>query len=225
MNTITNNPTVKSPQQKRVKAASYIGSAVGIGAAVGGIYAMAKKGNPNLKFKNLKYGERDIILIGTGSIIGGLAGGLAADKNKENRVPKIREGIQQFFGSLLVPVGLVGVGEKLLEKSKFKMPQIKSAPKVVNRTLSALPKIGVTVAALITGMNVGNKIVNKINNKIFKQEVEYDVKPLDYLVHADDLCVGANIILKDSSLTGAVSKILPAAFILAGAKTGMEEKK
>lgn len=51
MNTITNNPTVKFPQQKGVKADFYIKSAVRIRAAVEGIYALTKNGNPNLKFK------------------------------------------------------------------------------------------------------------------------------------------------------------------------------
>ena len=212
--------------QKRVKTASYIGSAIGITTAVGGIYKSAQKGNPNLKFKNLTYAENDILKIGAGSILGGLTGGLLTDKNKENQKPKIKEAIQQFFGSLLCPLGVLAGAEKLLEKSKFKLPHIKTSSKLLNNTVTALPKITVTVGSLIAGMNIGNKLVNKINNKIFKENETHKVHASDYIVHTDDLCVGVNLILKDvKSISMITSKILPFAFILSGAKTGSQEKQ
>ena len=226
----TEQPSVNfAANKKEVKIASFIGSALGIAGAVAGIYSMAKKGNPAASFKNLTYGEKDIILIGAGSILGGLTGGLLADKQKENRVPKLREATQQFFGSLVCPISILAVAEKALEKSGFKLPQIKSASKfanVANTVLGALPKIAVTIGSLITGMELGNKIMNKVNNKIFKEEVKHDVHPSDYLVHTDDLCVAASLLLKDSkSLSAITSKALPLSFILAGAKTGMQTKE
>ena len=43
---------------------------------------MAKKGNPALTLKKLSYDEKDVLLIGAGSVLGGLAGGLIADREK-----------------------------------------------------------------------------------------------------------------------------------------------
>ena len=70
--------------RKKVVAASVAGSALGIATSVAGLYAMAKKGNPALALKNLAYQEKDVLLIGASSILGGLAGGLIADNDKEN---------------------------------------------------------------------------------------------------------------------------------------------
>ena len=99
--TIAQNDNIKNSNPKSVKKASYIGSALGIIGAVALAYTGAKKKNPNLSLKNLSYDEKEILMLGAGSIIGGLTGGLLADKNKENKVPKYREALQQFFGSLL----------------------------------------------------------------------------------------------------------------------------
>ncbi len=89
-----------------------------------------------------------------------------------------------------------------------------------------MPKIADTIGSLIAGMEIGNKIMNKVNNKIFNEEVKHEVHPSDYLVHTDDMCVAASLLLKDSkSLSAITSKALPLSFILAGAKAGMQEKE
>ncbi|MCD7878317.1 MAG: hypothetical protein LUG16_00105 [Candidatus Gastranaerophilales bacterium] len=213
--------------KKNVKKASIAGSAIGIGAAVAGIYAMAKKGNPSLKLKNISYEEKDVLLIGAASVLGGLAGGLAADKEKKNIKPKLREASQQFFGNMVCPIGLLAASNKFLDKTNFKLPQINSASKTakaVNTVLNVLPKAALTVASLVGGMEIGNKIMNNVNNKIFKEDVKHDVKPEDYLVHADDLCLTANMLLKNvKSVSAVTSKVLPATFIVAGSKTGMQQ--
>ena len=73
-------------------------------------------------------------------------------------------------------------------------------------------------------MEIGNKVVNKLNNKIFKEEVKHDVKAEDYLVHADDICITANMLLKDvKSITSVTSTLLPLSFIVSGSKTGMQQ--
>ena len=213
--------------KNKVKAASFIGSALGISAAVAYIYSMAKKGNPSMSLNKLTYEENDILLIGAGSILGGLTGGLITDKNKKNRNAKLREASQQFFGSLVCPISILAIANKGLEKSGFKLPQIQSASKLAkaaNTALAALPKVAVTICSLIAGMEIGNKIMNKINNRIFKEEVKHDVHASDYLVHADDLCIAANLLLKDAkSISNITSKALPFSFILAGTKTGTQE--
>lgn len=223
------NQSSKAENQKRVKTASILGSFLGILAAVGMVYSIAKNKNPEVTFKNLNYEEADVLLVGAGSVLGGLTGGLLADKNKENTIPKLREASQQFFGNMCFPIGLLAITTRLLEKSGFKLPQIQSTSKlaqIANVALNALPKVAVTILSLICGMEIGNKVMNKVNNKIFKEEVKHDVHAEDYLVHADDLCLAANLLLKDTkSISKVTSKILPFTFIVAGAKTGMQEKE
>lgn len=230
INSITSStqPNIKKRNKRKVTAAAIAGSAIGIAGAVAGVYSMAKKGNPAASLSHLSYSEKDALLIGAGSVIGGLTGGMLADDNKENITPKLREASQQFVGNMVFPLGTLAIGNKLLEKTQFKLPQINSSSKpakIVNGVLSVLPKVVVTVAALMGGMEAGNKVMNKVNNKIFKEEVKHDVKAEDYLVHADDICLTANMLLKDAKAISAItSKALPLSFIVSGAKTGMQQK-
>lgn len=223
------NPTTidKNQNRRNVKIASIAGSAVGIAGAVAGIYTMAKKGNPCVTLKNLSYNEKDVLLLGVGSIVGGLTGGLIADKDKNNKVPKLREASQQLVGCTAIPVGLLAVGNKILEKTNFKLPQLKSTSRpamAINGALAVLPKVAMTIGCLAGGMQIGNKLMNSINNKVFNEDVKHDVKPEDFLVHTDDLCLTANMVLKDIGPVSAItSKILPATFLVSGAKTGMSE--
>lgn len=222
-------PKVNKDTKKKVTVASVAGSAVGIAGTVAGIYTAAKKGNPNIKLSKLSYSELDAFLLGTSAIVGGLAGGLIADDNKENVTPKLREATQQLIGNTLLPIGILACANKLLEKSGIKMPQINSTSaiaKFANNALNILPKAVVTVASLMGGMEIGNKIVNKLNNKIFKEEVKHEVHPEDYLVHSDDLCLTLSMLFKDTkSISSITSKALPLTFLVSGAKTGMQQKE
>ncbi len=229
--TINSINSAQSPSninnKKKIKAGAIIGSAAGIAASVAGVYLHAKKGNPAASIKNLAYSEADVLLIGAGSVLGGLAGGVISDKKPENVKPKLREASQQFIGNMVFPIGTMALGHKLLDKANIKMPQIPSTSKIAqtaNTALKVLPKTVVTVASLMGGMEIGNKVMNKINNKVFKEEVHHDVKPEDYLVHADDICLTANMVLKDTKAISAVtSKVLPLTFLVSGAKTGIQQ--
>lgn len=215
--------------KKKVMAASIAGSAIGIGAAVAGVYTLAKKGNPALTFKNLTYEEKDVLMVGAGSVLGGLTGGLIADKDKENIKPKLRESSTQFFGNMVCPISLLALGNKLIDKYNIKLPKLNSANSManfINPILSVLPKVAMTIGALMGGMKIGNAIMNAVNNKIFNEKVQDKVEAEDYLVHADDLCLAANMLLKDApSISTVTSKILPATFIIAGSKSGMQQKE
>ena len=218
----------KNNNKKKVMAASIAGSAIGILGATAGVYALAKHKNPALTLSKITYDEKDALLIGLGSVVGGLTGGLLSDKNKDNTKMKLREASQQFVGNMVFPFGILAGANRLLDKSNFKMPQINSAStiaKAANHVLKVLPKIAVTIGSLVAGMEIGNFVINKINNKIFKENIKHDVKAEDYLVHADDICITANMLLKDvESLSKITSKILPASFILSGTKTGIQQK-
>lgn len=196
--------------RNRVKAASIIGSAIGIAAVAAAVYGIAKKGNPALKFKNISYEEKDALLIGVGSVAGGLAGGLISDKNKDNIKPKLREASQQIVGCMVFPFTFLYAGNRLLKSKNI---------------TGMIPKALTTVAALVSGMEIGNKVVNIFNDKIYKEKVKHDVHAEDYFVHTDDICITANMLLKDvPSLSSITSKLLPASFIISGSKTGMASK-
>lgn len=215
--------------RKKVVAASVAGSAIGIASTVAGLYSMAKKGNPALPLTKLAYNEKDVLLIGTNAVLGGLAGGLIADKDKENVVPKLREAAHQLVGNTLFPVSFVALGNKVLEKTNFQLPTIKSNSKmanVANVFIKALPKSAMTLSGLFGGAAIGNKVVNSINNKIFKEKVKHSVAPEDMLVHTDDICFATSMLLKDApSISSVTNTILPATFLVSGAKTGMQQKE
>ena len=215
--------------KKITKTASIIGAAAGISTAIGAVYMLQKGKIPSLKFNDLRYKEADVLIVGAGAVLGGLTGGLLADKNKNNNTLNLSEASQQFFGNMVCPVSLLTLTEHIIEKSGIKIPQINAdslGAKIANIALKFIPKAIVTVTALVLGMELGNKIMNKINNKIFKKEIKHDVKPEDYLVHADDLCLTANFLFKDAQAVSAVtSKILPWTFMVAGAKSGMPQEE
>lgn len=220
INALINKPQSNiNTNKKRVIAASIAGSALGIGAAVAGVYAMAKGRNPMTTLRNLTYAEGDVLLIGAGSVLGGLIGGAVCDNNKKNLKPKLREASQQFIGNMVFPISILAGANKLLNKFVIKSMENLSARDIVIKT-------AVCIASLVGGMELGNAVMNRVNNKIFKEKVKHDVHAEDYLVHADDLCLTANMVLKDFKQISAVtSKILPLTFIVAGSKTGMQQSE
>ena len=225
---VEQNTAFKKADNKKVKIGSIAGAAIGIAAAVGGVYALAKKGNPSTTFMNLKYENKDILMIGAGSVLGGLAGGLITDSDKRNVNPKLREASQQFFGNMVCPITILTLGDKALDALKINIPDVMKTgtkfAKFVNNGVKYLPKAAMTICALVSGMEIGNAIMNKINNKIFKEEVKHDVHAEDYLVHADDICLTADRLLTDSPTVSKItSKLLPLSFILSGSKTGMQQ--
>ena len=145
MNNI-NSINTNNQNKQKIKISSAIGSAIGIALTVGGVYALSKKNNPNINFKNLNYEEKDILMIGAGSILGGLASGLYADKNEKNKIPKIREALQQFFGGLVCPITILSIANKIYQKSNFKLPNINIKSDFIKNTYLALPKVLITIA-------------------------------------------------------------------------------
>ena len=227
------SPVINEPKQisnrKKVTAASIAGSAIGIATGITGVYAMAKKGNPALGLKKLAYQEKDVLLIGASSVLGGLVGGLIADNDKENIKPKLREASQQFVGNTLFPVSFIALGNKLLEKTNFQLPKFKSTSKIAttaNVVLAGLPRILTTAVALASGSLIGNKLMNTVNDKIYNEKVKHSVKPEDMLMHSDDICMATSLLFKNAPKISTITNtILPATFLVAGAKSGMQQKE
>ncbi len=218
------NETLITKQKKsKLKTASVSGSLLGIMGGVATVYLMARSKNPNISLKNYRYTEKDVLVIGAGSVLGGLLAGSVVDKNNADN--KLREASQQYIGNMVFPVCFLAMTEHLLEK--INTPQFKAnnnIAKMANMLLKGLPKSIAIILALVSGMEIGNKVMNKVNNKIFKKEVKHEIKKEDYLVHLDDICLASNFLLKDAkSIASVTSKILPFTFVVAGTKTGLKQ--
>ena len=123
-------------REMRVKSTSHkLGfwekSGVIIGAAAGTILPMLYfAGRQKAKIYNLNFGLKEMITVGAGSIMGGVAGGIASDRSKNHR-SKINEGIFQFFNATVPPLVYAGLS-KIQEKTKF----AKNKDKIPDRKLT-----------------------------------------------------------------------------------------
>ena len=101
------------PNNKRAVVAGMTAIGTALSCAV-----MAKRGgyslNPKRMFKNIRhsylskvfYDDKQVIPIGIGSSLGGLAGGYMIDNNKNNRKAKRRETLMQI-GNISIPIVIV----------------------------------------------------------------------------------------------------------------------
>ncbi len=178
-----------------------------------------------------KYEEKEILEIAAGSVGGGLLGGLLLDK-KENTKAKIREAVIQAVGNVLIPIAFVSIGTRTFKKFKPQLlkhiPQIKGTSKTVtklNSVLESLPSVVVSATSLISGVLLGNKIGNTINEKVFGVKDDRKIKKGDLAPHVDDLCLAASLVAEDNIIGKSVSRVVPAALMIAGIATGTAQEK
>lgn len=186
--------------------------AVGTTTALGVVAAtacLAKGAGYSLKpsqfckyLNNVKYEMKEVIAIGAGSCLGGLAGGYLIDKDKENRKAKNREALMHF-GNISIPIVTVGVlVDKVFEKSG-----------AIQKALAGL--LGVTA-----GIFIANIIMNKLCNFLFQDKSnERGVELTDLPAHMDDVVVAANYI-SDAKPIKLLGRIIPLALMVAGNEIG-----
>lgn len=199
-------------------------TSVAILATLGVLYGITKKKGIN-PFKNFNMFKQEIEPLDMLKITGvtvpaSLATGILLDKNKENTKPKIREGISQMVGNLLVPIFLIDKVCKFkdsLNGKTFKNPVMKALSKTHKSIY-----VGVT---LVGGLLIGNKISNKINSFIFPDHKQRPLKTKDFAVHFDDLCFAASLILRGNPIGSAANKLIPATLLLSAFETGTKTKK
>jgi hypothetical protein len=193
------NRQVNKGKSSKINEKQKINYAVLASSAVGTLVPMlliAKKQKTSL-FK-IGYELKEMLMLGTGSILGGLAGGIIADKGK-NTQSKLREGGHQFLANLLLPTTFVAGFLKIAEKSRF----LKTSKAIA------------VIAGVSAGMGIGSFISNKVSKLAFKDCKERKIKPTDVFMHMDDLPIALTL-----SKVPYVDKILPLAFIYSGYQAG-----
>ena len=198
-----------STKQKVVVGAT---TALGVAAscallAKGAGYSLA----PKKMFKNLqnsylskvKYDVKEVIAIGAGSCLGGLAGGYLIDKNKVNRKAKNREALMHF-GNISIPILTVGVlVDKVFEKS------------------GPIQKAVAGLTGVVAGIFLANIVMNKICNVLFQDKSnERGVELTDLPAHMDDAVVATGLIFPKSKFINFLGRIIPLALMVAGNEVG-----
>ena len=183
---------------------------------------MFKGGIKNSYLRNGEFKAKEVITMGLGSILGGLAGGeIFGDKKDRNS--RLKEGIVQIT-NIAFPIAFVEtlshLGNKLASST---MPNWCASKNILKQAATKLPATIGTAIGLIGGMFLGNKISNKVNEKIFNTEENRPMKWKDFSAHVDDIGVAATFIAPDNLITKAISRLIPAALFVPGYETGTKQ--
>ena len=177
---------------------------IGIGTLIGtAIPLMQFCKKQKLPITKLKYSEKEMILLSTGSITGGVIGGIISDRKVEPKY-KIHEGIFQFFNAV-VPTLLIKPILKTCESFK---------PLNNNKV-----KAGAILGGIFGGMLLGAEISNRIN-RTNKPNNKRKVKFTDTIANIDVLS-GA-LIMANFPLIGklGIEKLLPLFYMCTGYESG-----
>ncbi len=152
------------------------------------------------------------------SVPASLLAGIALDK-KENVKPKLKEGISQMVGNLIIPITLVNESIKLKDRIDKKVFD-NNILKGLQKTHKAI----FTTIALFTGLFIGNKVSNSLNSAIFKDKNQRPLKIKDFFVHADDICFATSLIFKDNKIGEIAGRFIPATLLISAYETGTKTK-
>lgn len=194
------------------------------------IFKITNKNRPDEKI--LKFKAPEILTMGIGSVLGGLAGGVMFDK-KENLPAKCSEAVSQFIGDISIPLMFVALPTELYKKfedladAETKHASLKQASKFIknNRFLRVLCPTVVSGASLATGIIAGNKVSNKINEKVHGEKQNRGIRITDFAPHLDDVCLAITLMADKSPVGDIISKFVPVALTIAGIETGSAKKQ
>ena len=160
--------------------------------------------------KKTKIKAPEVISMGIGTCLGGLAGGYLVDKNPINRRAKLRESVMQI-GNITIPIVSVDLADKLCNKLKISK---KTAKGKTIRTISSLGSIAI-------GIYLANFLMNKFSNIVFKERAnERGVKGTDLFPHIDDVLASVQYINESSNIAHKIARIVPFALMIAGNEIG-----
>lgn len=189
------------------------------------IFKITDKNRPNEKILTMEAPQ--ILLMGLGSVLGGLAGGAIFDK-KENFSAKCSEAVNQLLGDVSIPLGFVAVPtliykkfEKLATKDTNHLKLQKMSKFVAgNKFLKVLCPTLVSGTSLATGIIAGNKVSNAINEKVHGIKADRGIRITDFAPHIDDVCLAITLMAEKSPVGDIISKFVPIALTVAGIETG-----
>jgi len=165
--------------------------------------------------------EKLVGKLAIGSVGGGLIGGAIFDK-KENMKAKYREAVIQLIGNISVPLLCVSGGMRLF--NKFEPQILKSMPFLKGKATGA-PGVIASGISLVAGIFLGNKVGNLINEKIFHVRDNRKIKLADMSPHIDDACLAISLVAAESKIGPQVSRLIPAALMVAGVSTGTAQER
>ena len=170
-----------------------------------------------------EYKTGQIVTIGAGSILGGIIGGrIFGDKKDSNA--RVREGIVQI-ANISVPIATVELLSRLGNKfSERVMPNFYNSKNFFKQAFSRMPAAVGAMSGLMCGMYLGNKLSNKLNEKMFHKKDDRPIKMKDFSAHVDDIGVAATFVAPDNLLTKIISRLIPAALLVAGYETGTKKE-
>lgn len=159
--------------------------------------------------KNADFLLKEIIAMGIGTCLGGLAGGYIIDKNPENRKAKRREAVMQI-GNISIPIATVAATNALIDKIGLK-----------NKTAKNIASSVGSLGAILAGVYLANFVMNKVSNAIFHNNSEArSVKTSDLSPHLDDVLASAKYVAPESTIVHNISRIVPFALMVAGNEIG-----
>lgn len=170
-----------------------------------------------------------VIRLAIGSVGGGLIGGAIFDK-KENMKAKFREAVIQLIGNIGTPLAFVAGGMRLFDKFEPKileaMKKIPDSMKFLKgKKAQGIPSVIASACCLIAGIFAGNKIGNAINKIVFKCNEKRTLKLSDMSPHIDDLGIATSFVVPPESAVGhVITRIIPAALMIAGFSTGVAQE-
>ncbi len=165
--------------------------------------------------------EKLVGRLALGSVGGGLIGGAIFDK-KENMKAKYRESIIQLIGNISTPLFCVAGGMRVFDHFE---PKILNSMKFLKGNGQKIPGAVASAACLTAGIFLGNKVGNTINEKAFGVKDNRKIKLADMSPHIDDLCLAITLVAAQSNIGPIVSRIIPAALMVAGVSTGIAQER
>lgn len=198
-NTITSSYTTQKTNTRNIPLKSIIGSAVGTAVPIACMMKRQKIYNP-LK---LQYGLKDMMVLATTSVAGGVCGG-SIGESKASRKNKIKEGVFQILNAA-IPTWFVAGNMRLLNLSKYKH--------------NLILKTGTVISSIGLGMLGAASLSNLIFDPKDKHP-DRKIKFKDCIVNADEL-VGALVLAKFPLVENLkIDKLLPLIYTYCGFKAG-----
>ena len=181
----------------RISCSSLVGASLGIGL---GVLSLANgKG-----IRNINYGNKEVTLISSMSIFGGLLGGVIGDKGS-NIKAKVREANQQMFGNIIIPISIMALCNSL------------------TKPLGTIARGIIAVASLFGGTVIGHRTMDKVNGKLFGNEKKYNITANDFLCDVDDGLYAVSTITKNNLIHKSVASVVPLTYIYMGYRTGKSQ--